>query len=108
EEQRPDLGLGAAAIGRRERLEIQPVEQLAMDARLHVEITGARRRRGGPRRYGWRLRKNRWGTHRLSLEHSQEHALAFRLGFGLFDQAQELAREGIELAGDFRVVGQRQ
>jgi len=49
-EQRPDLGFGARAIRAGERLEIQPVEQLAMDACLQIEILLARLRRR--RRYG--------------------------------------------------------
>ena len=37
-EQRPDLALRARAIGLRERLEIQPVEELAVDVRLELDV----------------------------------------------------------------------
>ena len=37
-QERADLTLGARAIGLRERLEVQPVEQLAVDVRLQLEI----------------------------------------------------------------------
>ena len=43
-EQRANLAFGAAAIGLRQRLEVQPVEQLAVDVRPQLEVLLARRR----------------------------------------------------------------
>ena len=36
--QRPDLALGARAVGLRQRLEVQPVEQLPVDVRLQLDV----------------------------------------------------------------------
>ena len=43
EEQRADLRLGAWALGGRERLEVQAVEQLPVNVRLQLEILRPRR-----------------------------------------------------------------
>ena len=48
EEQRADFRLGARALGRGERLEVQPVEQLPVDVGLQLEVLRPRRFR--PRR----------------------------------------------------------
>ena len=42
-EQRPDFALRARTVGLRERLEVQPVEQLAMDAGAQIEVLLPRR-----------------------------------------------------------------
>ena len=44
-EQRADFGLGARAIGLRERLEVEAIEQLAMHVRAEIEILRAKRLR---------------------------------------------------------------
>ena len=43
-EQRADLALGARPIGLRQRLEVQPVEQLAVHVRAQLEVLLPRRR----------------------------------------------------------------
>ena len=56
EQQRADFRFGARAIGRRERLEIQPVEQLAVDVGLQLEILrrgASAAAAGGPWRPVW-------------------------------------------------------
>ena len=46
-EQRADLAFGARAIGLRQRLEVQAVQQLAVDVGLQLEVLLPRRRRRG-------------------------------------------------------------
>ena len=41
EEQRPDLGFGARPLGRGQRLEVQAVEQLAVDVGLELDVLRA-------------------------------------------------------------------
>ena len=55
EEQRPDFRLGARAVGRRQRLEVQPVEQLPVDVRLQLEVLRPRRLDRGARAAAPRL-----------------------------------------------------
>ena len=43
EEQRADLGFGARPVGVGERLEVQAVEQLAVDVGLQLEVLRPRR-----------------------------------------------------------------
>ena len=43
EEQRADFRLGARRVGRRQRLEVQPVEQLPVDVGLQLEVLRPRR-----------------------------------------------------------------
>ena len=62
EEQRPDLALRARAVGGRERLEVQPVQQLLVNRGLQLDILRAQLRLGlGPMR---RIRRCRI-CHRL-------------------------------------------
>src|SRR5207247_3679045 len=50
-EERANLALGARAIGERERLEVQTVEQLFVNARLQLQVLLARRLRARVRRW---------------------------------------------------------
>ncbi len=43
EEQRADVGFGARPLGRRQRFEVQAVEQLAVDVRLELDVLRPRR-----------------------------------------------------------------
>ena len=43
EEQRADVGFGARPLGRRQRFEVQPVEQLAVDVGLELDVLRPRR-----------------------------------------------------------------
>ena len=49
-EQRADFAFGAGAIGLRERLEVEAIEQLAMNVRLQFQILLSRRHRRPDRR----------------------------------------------------------
>src|SRR5215467_13460803 len=63
-DQRADLAFHARAVGLRERLEIQPIEQLAMDVGLQLEILlpGRRLRRPLRRRLLWPGRRRGTGS----------------------------------------------
>src|SRR5215831_4695602 len=63
-DQRADLAFHARAVGLRERLEIQPIEQLAMDVGLQLKILlpGRRLRRPLRRRLLWPGRRRRIGS----------------------------------------------
>ena len=55
EEQRADVGFGARPLGRRQRFEVQPVEQLAVDVGLELDVLRPRRLDARPsaRRRPW-------------------------------------------------------
>ena len=53
EQQRPDFRFRSRAIRRRQRLEVQPVEQFPVYVRLHVEIPGRGASGRGRRRAWW-------------------------------------------------------
>ncbi len=86
EQQRADLRLGARPLGRRERLEVQAVEQLAVDVGLQLEVLRPRRFRravaagaaGGDGGFSERLML---GVFRL--EKAEERAPLLRLGLRL-------------------------
>ena len=111
-EQRADLALGARAIGLRQRLEVQAVEQLAVHARLQLEVLLARRlgtQAGRRERRRGRDTVHRWlPDGREALEAAAACASRRlrrrRRGAGL----ENLPREVIELRRDVGVAGQRQ
>src|SRR5213078_4633083 len=101
EQQRADLGFGAGAVGRGERLEIEPVEQLAVNVAFELEIAGARRRRRRPRWWPGRDDVGDAQCHRGSLEDAEEDALPLGLGLDFRGgEADQMPGEAVELRRD--------
>ena len=114
EQQRADLRFGARPLGGRQRLEVQAVEQLAMDVRLQLEVLRPRRLERAGRaamaaRHGEAddVERTLHGDDPRSREVPRNARRFSGSAFDLLLHAEELPREAAELRRELGVVRQR-